>query len=343
MVIGIDCRLINNKQNTGISRYTEFLIEYYVFSFGVKNVYLITNDKNYHFKGCRTIYTKLKPFNLVHFFFYSKFVRSLGVDIYHVPFYSCFFRKVDNVKNIVTVHDLMYCLVNNFFGRNYLITKFKVNYFNFIVKHTLSNADLIISVSETTKKDVLQTYGYDSIHIPEESEIRELADPNILDRFNLKKGGYFFYCGNNRPHKNISFIIDIFKSNPHLPVLVLAGKGHENSSNVISVGVVSDEELKALYKFSLAFVFPSLYEGFGLPVLEALRCQTIVIASEIPAFLEFRSKNILFFKLGNKEIFLNAINRSMLINFQNEESFFDSYSKKRIYNLNDLMLDRLLN
>lgn len=342
MKIGIDCRLINKNQNTGISRYTEFLIEYYVSRFKSENVILISNDINFEHNDCEIIYTKLKPYNILHFLSFSKFVDNIGLDLLHVPFYSAIFKKSSNTKVILTVHDLMYRFIDGFFGKNKSLNYLKVKYFDFIVKRSLINADKIVSVSETTKRDVSEMFHCDSVHIPEDSEINAKEDFLILEKYNLKKKGFFFYCGNNRPHKNIDFIINVFTSTNNLPPLVLAGKGHNSFDNVIATGIVTDEELKAFYKSAIAFVFPSKYEGFGLPILETIRSETFVIASKIPAFLEFNSNNIFFFELNNKKEFIEAIKKTLSNDFIKDELFLDHYDKKMIYKLNDVMVNDLL-
>lgn len=343
MKIGIDCRLINKTQNTGISRYTEFLIDYYLSRFEEKNIYLITNDLDFIHLNCNTVYTKLKPFSIWDFIFFSNFIKNLDLNLFHSPFYSGFFKKIANLKTIVTVHDLMYQLLNNYFDANQIFNSFKVFYFNFIVKRSLVIADNIISVSITTQNDVFNVFGLESQHIPEDSEIEQSADYSILEKYCLENKKFYFYCGNSRPHKNINFIINIFNSNPNLPPLVLAGKGHLTSKNVIATGIVSDEELKALYESCLAFVFPSRYEGFGLPILEALRCGSFVIASNISAFLEFKSKNILFFELDNEKDFTEVLLKTMNQEYLSDECFFDYYGKKRIYELSDILIKNLMN
>lgn len=342
MRIGIDCRLINKIQNTGISRYTEFLIEYYVNRFGFKTVILITNDETFLYNGCEIRYTRLKPFNIIHFFQFPNFVENLSIDLLHVPFYSAFFKKSSDIKIIVTVHDLMYRFVKDFFGNSKVLNSFKIKYFDFIVRKSLVNADRIVSVSETTQKDVYKTYGFDSFHIPEDSEISRKGDYTVLERYNLQIKKFYFYCGNNRPHKNLNFLIEIFKNNSNLPPLVLAGKGHQDCENVIVTGIVTEEELKALYQSAIAFVFPSKYEGFGLPVLESLRLGTFVIASNISAFLEFKTQNIFFFELDNERDFIEAMNLTLSNEFVYDKTFLDYYDKSKIYELNDIMINDLL-
>lgn len=280
MKIGVDGRLIDIQHNTGISRYTEFLIDYYISRYGVENVYILTNDSCLQYKHCTMIYTRLKPFNIYHFIKYGSFISQLKLDVLHIPFYSGLFTKIERTKIIVTIHDLMYKLVDDFFGSAKYMNFLKKTYFDFILKHTLHNADTIVAVSKTTRQDLYNLFHVSSIHIPEFSEICTNSDTLILEELRLKEKNFFFYCGNNRPHKNLQFVIDVFNSSPELPQLVLAGNGHSDSSNVKAVGVVSESALRTLYQASIAFIFPSKYEGFGLPVLEALGLKTIVIASQ---------------------------------------------------------------
>ena len=284
------------------------------------------------------IYIGLKPFNIYHFIKYGSFISQLKLDILHIPFYSGLFAKIERTKIIVTVHDLMYKLVDDFFGSTKYMNFLKKKYFDFILKHTLHNADTIVAVSKTTQQDLYNLFHVSSICIPEYSEICTHSDALVLEKLKLKEKKFFFYCGNNRPHKNLQFIIDVFNSLPELPQLVLAGNGHRDSSNVKTVGVVSESTLRTLYQTSIAFIFPSKYEGFGLPVLEALALKTIVIASQIPAFLEFESENIIFFELGNRERLVKALQVASQKSFVEEPDFLDKYDIGNIYKLLDDML-----
>jgi glycosyltransferase involved in cell wall biosynthesis len=335
MRIGLDGRLLNRHQNTGISRYTEFLLEYYIQKYGKSAIKVITNDPLLKIDNCQIIYTKYKPYSLVHFLLYMKFICSLNFDIFHIPFYSGFFSRLPNTQVIVTVHDLMYRLVVDFFGKNALINKLKVIYFDFIVSHTIKNAANVISVSKTTKFDLYNLFKISSTLIPEYSEILKECDISIIDRLALHSKKYFFYCGNNRSHKNLQFVISLFNAFPELHPLVLAGKGHVDSPNVIVAGIVTEKELGALYENAIALVFPSKYEGFGLPILEALSVKTPVVASRTPAFLEFKSKNIVYFNSNDSNQLLEALQSIQQHQFISEDEFFEEYSPQRIYDLLD--------
>lgn len=340
MKIGIDCRLIDKKNNTGISRYSEFLIHYYYSKYGANNLVLITNDPNFTYLNLTIAFTKLKPFNVFHFLVFSRFISKLKIDVIHIPFYASFFFKIKNLTTLVTAHDLMYRLVDNFFGNRFYLNFIKIIYFNFIVSRTFKNADFIISVSKTTQDDIKSCFGFNSIHIPEDSSIDGDFDLNILNRYNLNSKNYFFYCGNNRPHKNISFITRVFQTNKSLPILVLAGNGHKSAENVLNLGVVSEAELKALYMNAIAFIFPSKYEGFGLPILESIRLRTLVVASKIPAFTEFISKNIYYFELDEESDLINLLGEVKNYKFQ-DDLLLESYDKEFIYKLYDSIADNL--
>lgn len=123
MIIHIDARLLDTYHNTGISRYTEFIINYYIEKYGENNVTLITNNPNLKYKKCDIKYTSYKPFNIFHFLKYWKWIESLKLDFLYVPFYSGLYKKAGNTKVIVTVHDLMYRLVDGFFGNNKILNR----------------------------------------------------------------------------------------------------------------------------------------------------------------------------------------------------------------------------
>lgn len=337
MKVVIDGRLLDKKHNTGISRYTRFMINYYL----EKNydVSLILNDESENIAGCRPIVTHHRPFNILHFRAFHRFVHSLDFDILHVPFYSGINkRSARKGKVVITVHDLMYKIVPDFFGTNRMVNKLKELYFDYIVARSLKNADITLAVSQTTKNDIKRFFNVESHVVPEHSEISGVSDTSILSRLNLPPKGYFLYCGNNRNHKNISFIKSVFSHRNDGVPLVLVGKGHKPDRNVVTSGLVTDNELKALYENAIAFIFPSQYEGFGLPVLEALHCNIPVICSDIPVFREFNSQNIIYFNLGDENSFKNAIKLAKTQNYIHQPSFLAQYSPAFIHRRLDEVL-----
>jgi len=295
MKICIDCRLLSKKP-TGISSLTLDLIDYYCLRYGNDNVIGIVNndfDCNYDIFFIRT---DLKPFNLLHFLFFRKFIISLNVDLLHTPFYSGLFFKIKNLIVITTLPDLMYRFIPGFFGNNWLKNILARIYFDLIVRLTLKSSDLIISISATTASDLLTWLNLKSIVI---YPVVSVNSPNVdnftldkfFNKFNIIENGYFLYVGNNRPHKNLDYLINEFKSSNSSYKLIIAGNHIFNDidSRIVGIGPVTDIELSLLYKNMHCLIFPSKYEGFGLPLIESsLMCKR-VIASDIPVFREIKN------------------------------------------------------
>lgn len=191
MRVGVDARLLDKNTNTGISRYTEFILEYYISKYGEKNICVITNDYSLHYKSCEIKCVDYYPYNILHFFLYWRWVRGLKLDLLHVTFYSGLFKKIPHTKVIVTVHDLMYRIVHGFFDENFLVNKLKMKYFDFIVEKTIKSADVVLSVSESTKTDLLDNFNILSFCIPEFSIINTVEDVSILEELDVRKKNSF--------------------------------------------------------------------------------------------------------------------------------------------------------
>lgn len=123
---------------------------------------------------------------------------------------------------------------------------------------------------------------------------------------------YFLYVGSAYPHKNLKRLIEVVKllntkSNQEIDLLIVSGRCQfieRLNTSITKIGVekyikllgfTSDEKLKALYRNSAAFVFPSLSEGFGLPGLEAIESGTLLLASDIPVFKEVYQDEAIYF------------------------------------------------
>ncbi|MDO5561555.1 MAG: glycosyltransferase family 1 protein [bacterium] len=154
----------------------------------------------------------------------------------------------------------------------------------------------IIAVSQATKKDVIELLGFpeDHVHLvyealPQEQMVAlEKLTPNYIqsvkDKFNLTKP-FFLFVGTREPRKNLQRLIEAWQPLKEQTQLVLVGSSgwdepNANEKNLKVLPATDSQELAALYKAALALTFPSLDEGFGLPILEAFYYQTLVMTSK---------------------------------------------------------------
>jgi len=180
-------------------------------------------------------------------------------------------------------------------------------YFYWVVKLAMMKCSQIISISWSTKKDLIDQFDVDTGKITvihEASTLQEKVPPHyhkqqaVLQKFSIY-GNYFFMIGSRRPHKNIdnaikAFLLFIKKNNFSNWQLVITGRTQSYSgsnpfdsvteavekSRIVTTGYVSERELDILYRQASALLYPSLYEGFGLPILEAMERGTPVITSD---------------------------------------------------------------
>ena len=162
-----------------------------------------------------------------------------------------------------------------------------------IKRAALHNADHIVAISHSTKRDLLRIYPAISadtvtvIPLAAEAPARpnSLSFPDVTRKYGLElaAGSYLLYVGARHGYKNHQLIVDLLRQRPgfrEFRVLCVGGENREHDlaalsalgldCHVLFVDVVADEELSALYRNALALIYPSRYEGFGLPVLEAM-------------------------------------------------------------------------
>ena len=223
-------------------------------------------------------------------------------DILFVPAHTIPLIRRPSLKTIVTVHDL---------GAEFLEAYHKFPqkiYLNWSTQYVAREATKIIAVSKSTRKDLTTTLKapaskIDVVYEGVDHSFFYPRDTKEVETVKMKyglKNRYFVYVGTIQPRKNLARLIEAFaKLAPSKTDLVLAGKsGWLNteiyqapkkfgvSDNVKFLGYVAQEDLPALYTGSVAFTLPSLYEGFGLPLIEAMACGAAVLTSNVSSLPE---------------------------------------------------------
>ncbi len=223
------------------------------------------------------------------------------------------------IPTIVTIHDLKYALHPEFLGN-----RMKSLYYRWVIRRGIKRAACVIAVSESTKRDI-RNIAISSSKVRVVYEAPTIAlhvnDERLPSQVRGKR--FFLYVGENRPHKNIARIIDAYRLlvgrlGKRIPLLAFAGTGfsrlnrEHKGSGLVFLGAVSDGVLVALYKQSLALVYPSLYEGFGLPLVEAMALGTPVITSNCSSMPEVAGNAALLINPYDVEQIAAAMKRIVL-------------------------------
>jgi len=235
-------------------------------------------------------------------------LHRLGVDLLHSPHYVL--PLLCRRRAVVTIHDCIHLLFPE-----YLPNRMAFQYARFMMGSAIRRSALVFTVSEASRRDILRFYpdaDPDRIQVvPNAIDVALLADPGeeemdrVRERYQIR-GRFVLYAGNVKPHKNVQRLIAAFgllKQRPgHEDVkLLIIGEGdeiHKHGSlrrcveaagvrqDVRFFGFVPEHTLAALYRLASVFAFPSLYEGFGLPPLEAMACGTPVVTSRLSSLPE---------------------------------------------------------
>lgn len=231
------------------------------------------------------------------------------------------------VKSVVTIHDLIFKVYPNTypaFDRWMYEQKFK---------NSCLHADRVIAISKSTKQDIVDYYKID----PEKIDVvyqscaplyysnRQVADPEqVLQKYHIPKE-YLLCVGSIQERKNLKTIILAYKElgTAHKIPLVVVGKGKKYKEDMMDLvqelgighlviwveNLDNNFHLKCLYQHAQALVYPSLYEGFGLPVAEALLCKTPAITSNVSSLPEAGGPHSLLIDPTNPSAIADAIQK----------------------------------
>jgi glycosyltransferase involved in cell wall biosynthesis len=233
-------------------------------------------------------------------------VRRLGADLLHSPHYVL--PLLCRTRSVVTIHDCIHLLFPE-----YLPNRLAPRYAREMMGSAIRRSDLVLTVSEASRRDILSFFPATPPEhvesVPNAIDEAILADPGeeemerVRERYQIR-GRFVLYAGNIKPHKNLERLIAAFgqlKQRPghdDVKLLIIGDEvnrygGLRRSVEAAGIrqdvrffGFVPERTLAALYRLADVFAFPSLYEGFGLPPLEAMACGTPVLTSRISSLPE---------------------------------------------------------
>lgn len=324
MKIGIDCRIYSSKF-TGIGRYVYELTQriteldqnnqYYLFFNEPEFSEFKTDNPNVH-----KVLADAPIYSLREHFHFNKILKKYKLDLMHFTHFNApiFYKG----PSIVTIHDLT---LSFYPGKKKKSLIHRIGYI-LTIRRAVKKAAKIITISRNSKEDLIKL-----LNTPEEkicviyqgvSPVFKQIHDNLrikktLEKYKLTKEGgcekFLLYTGVWRVHKNLPNLIRAFKEvlrlsnediklvitgkeDPYYPEVKNIPKELKIEDKVKFTGLVEENELVDLYNAASIYVFPSFYEGFGLPPLEAMACGTPVAASESSSIPEICGKgNVVFF------------------------------------------------
>ena len=254
-------------------------------NYGGISRYWIELTKRFNAKDCCQFYNGLSNNNLkgkikgsiresnipIYFLRYLDFQKKPQIDIFH----SSYYRIMKGAKNVVTIHDFTYEYYRK--GLAKWVNTFQKN-------RAIRNAELIICISKNTKKDLFKFYPKLNkkvfvIYNGVSEKFKKITDArNFSNRV--------IYVGDRKNYKNFSQLISALKCINYLELDIVGGgkltnkeKSELSNLNFKYHDKINDEDLNLLYNNSFALVYPSLYEGFGLPIIEAFKAGCPVICN----------------------------------------------------------------
>ncbi len=244
------------------------------------------------------------------FFIVPLVLHIKKVDVVLEPAHFGPFNLLKYIKRVTIIHDLTPILFPYFHRWH---SQFLQKIF---LKGILNKTDLIIANSDNTANDICKVYPQNCkkvkrIYPGKTEHYKHVNKPGVLAKYNISNP-YFLFVGTIEPRKNLMVLLDaftIFKTqNKNNILLVIVGgigwkseaftaalNDHPFKDSIICTGFADAEDLPTLYSQSMALIYPSLYEGFGLPVVEAMSCGTPVITGNNSSLPEAGGNAALYF------------------------------------------------
>jgi len=335
MKIGIDIRETKNEK-AGKGYYSFHLVKALLVLDTQNEYFLYTNSETKDFQNC-----KIKVINKKGLFWHKKVLSdaySENLDIFIAPtsYIIPAIHNPNKIKVLITVHDLIAFLYPKNHSKKAILTE------RLTLKHALKKVRKILSVSQNTKKDLIKQFGVkenlieiihnaasDSFGIIEHDQCESFRKTkNLPEHFILG-------VGTIEPRKNYQTLIEAYSkiTAHHQDVkLVIAGKKGWKSNtifekvkklqlenSVIFLGYVTENELAKLYNLATIFAYPSLYEGFGIPTLEAMKCGCPVVTSSTSSLPEVVEDAALLINPNSVNDLTNALHKLLSTPSLNEE------------------------
>lgn len=304
-----------DNQNAGIHVFTKEMVNALIRTNPGHEILLIREKVDSHLKGVEQIaiwntrlpigFASLRLFLIVPFVLHVK-----KVDIVLEPAHFGPFNLFKYIKRVTIIHDLTPILFPDFHRWH---SQFLQKIF---LKGILNKTDLIIANSDNTANDICKVYPQNCkkvkrIYPGKTAQYKPDNKPGVLSKYKIDDP-YFLFVGTIEPRKNLLVLLEAFtlfktQNKNTIKLVIVGGIGwkaeaftaalndHPFKDSIICTGFADAEDLPTLYSQSIALIYPSLYEGFGLPVVEAMSCGTPVITGNNSSLPEAGGDAALYF------------------------------------------------
>lgn len=346
MKFSIDARGINLYKGSGIGTYTENLLRE-LLNIDTKNNYSIfwtgENYENYKKDNSKIIFTSRKHGTFYENYYYPNYIEENNIDMHHIPQNGIGLNELYTSPIVVTIHDLIPYILPETVGRGYL------ERFLRDMPLIVRDSKVILTVSEYSKRDIIKFFPFvneEKIFVTPlaaNKSYKPLNKTNCIEYIKNKysiDSPFILYIGGFSTRKNVKELIIAFnkiqKSLKKNYKLVLCGSIRDEGiklqelckellmdDKIIFTGFVPDDELPLFYNAAEVFIYPSSYEGFGLPPLEAMSCATPVITSNLTSIPEVTKDCAILINPFDKDELASSI-----LTLLNSESLLQEYSEK---------------
>jgi glycosyltransferase involved in cell wall biosynthesis len=274
------------------------------------------------------------------------FPRAAGFDFYHVPHYNVP-QRMDR-PYAVTIHDLIHILVPEV-----LKSPAKMAYARYLMKSAADRAEVIFTISESSKRDIMEQLGAPAeklVYVPNAvSSSWKRADKfqveQVRKSYDLNRP-FMLAVGVNKPHKNFPWLVRSYaawKGRSDVDLVICGVKAHNSAplralaaesgvaEKVRFIEYLDHDRLPALYQAAFALVFPSLYEGFGIPIIEANQLGVPVLSSNVTSMPEVGADAAIYFVPRSTDSLHSALDQLITSDSLRERLISSGYANAARY------------
>lgn len=315
MKIAIDLLWVKPKHNGGIESYIRNLLDGFAALDSANEYVLFTakdnadtfkhylDDSRFSMEVCDISAFAVGKRIIWHNLHFNKLLVKKGIKYCFMPVYCKPLRKCNKIKYVTTIHDLQHLHFPEYFSLK------RRAWMKLCWSRTVKTSEVVVAISEWVKNDILKNFGR------KDTDVRVVLNPIVTDqtktpfdelqkKYNVGEDEFMFTLCSMLKHKNVMTALKVIEKikneNIDLPKkLIIAGisesdenrivdyiNTHDLKDNCIMAGFISNEDRNTLFEKSYAFLFPSIFEGFGMPVIEGLMLGSRVVTTKCTSIPE---------------------------------------------------------